>query len=70
MKNQKKGLGLLFIALMGWFSSSAQAEESKTDFSLKEAQDFAVENSYFTRSAMMDVTMSEQKVKEITTELR
>lgn len=56
-------LALLFMSSLGLFS---QAEEKKTDFTLKEAQDFAVVNSYFTRGAIMDVTMAEQKVKEIT----
>lgn len=56
-------LALLFMSSLGLFS---QAEEKKTDFTLKEAQDFAVLNSYFTRGAIMDVTMAEQKVKEIT----
>jgi outer membrane protein TolC len=51
------------MSSLGLFS---QAEEKKTDFTLKEAQDFAVVNSYFTRGAIMDVTMAEQKVKEIT----
>jgi|TARA_B110000483_G_scaffold37256_1_gene45849 outer membrane protein TolC len=51
------------MSSLGLFS---QAEEKKTDFTLKEAQDFAVLNSYFTRGAIMDVTMAEQKVKEIT----
>ncbi|UTW64171.1 TolC family protein [bacterium SCSIO 12741] len=53
----------LALSVTGW----SQAEkETKSSFSLKEAQDFAVENSYFTRSARMDVTKSEQRVKEIT----
>ena len=56
-------LAMLFMSSLGLFS---QAEEKKTDFTLKEAQDFAVVNSYFTRGAIMDVTMAEQKVKEIT----
>ena len=56
-------LAMLFMSSLGLFS---QAEEKKTDFTLKEAQDFAVINSYFTRGAIMDVTMAEQKVKEIT----
>lgn len=44
-----------------------QAEEdAKSDFSLKEAQDYAIEHSYFTKLAMMDVAKSEQRVKEIT----
>ena len=51
-------LALLFMSSLGLFS---QAEEKKTDFTLKEAQDFAVVNSYFTRGAIMDVTMAEQK---------
>ena len=59
----KNTLALLFMSSLGLFS---QAEEKKTDFTLKEAQDFAVLNSYFTRGAIMDVTMAEQKVKEIT----
>ncbi|MBD78958.1 MAG: hypothetical protein CL840_08575 [Crocinitomicaceae bacterium] len=57
---------LIVAAVLTSISAFTQAEEKKTEFSLKEAQDYAVENSYFTRSAMMDVTMAEQKVKEIT----
>ena len=44
----------------------AQAEENKTAFSLKEAKEYALENSYFSKSAMMDVQKAEQRVKEIT----
>ena len=42
-----------------------QAEDKKTSFSIKEAKDYAAENSYFSRSAMMDVTKAEHRVKEI-----
>jgi outer membrane protein TolC len=64
-KHPKKALAIL---AMLYFSVGlkAQAEEKKSSFTLKEAQDFAVLNSYFTRSSMMDVKKSEQKVKEIT----
>jgi len=63
-----KHLNEYLIVFLMLFSGMAysQAEEKKTDFTLKEAQDYALENSYFTRSSMMDVTMAEQKVKEIT----
>ena len=53
----------LALSVTGW---SQAEEEKKSSFSLKEAQEFAVQNSYFTRSARMDVTKSEQRVKEIT----
>ena len=43
-----------------------QAEDEKTSFSLKEAKDYAAENSYFTRNAMLDIRKAEQRVKEIT----
>ena len=48
------------------FALFAQASEKATAFTLKEAQEYAVEHSYFTRKAMMDVQKSEQRVKEIT----
>ncbi|MCB0479780.1 MAG: TolC family protein [Flavobacteriales bacterium] len=55
---------LVVVTTIGLF---AQADGgSKVAFSLKEAQEYAVEHSYFTRGAMMDVAKSEQKVKEIT----
>lgn len=66
MKRINKLLTLLSLSLVSSFLSFGQAEEKKTSFTLKEAQDFAIENSYFTRSAMMDVEMAERKVKEIT----
>ena len=43
-----------------------QAEDKKTSFSLKEAKDYAAENSYFTRNAMLDIRKAEQRIKEIT----
>lgn len=57
---------LFVVLLLISATAYSQAEEKKTDFTLQEAQDYAIENSYFTRSSMMDVTMAEQKVKEIT----
>jgi outer membrane protein len=59
-------ISLLVFGIFLTTLAMAQAEESKTEFTLKEAQDYAVKNSYFTRSAIMDVTKSEQRVKEIT----
>lgn len=68
MTNSMNTQRLMLAVLCSIFSLSVlgQAEEKKSEFSLKEAQDFAVLNSYFSRSAMMDVEKSEQKVKEVT----
>lgn len=58
-------LTALFLGALSQLFAQADGG-SKVDFSLKEAQDYAVENSYFTRSAMMDVEKSEQRIKEVT----
>lgn len=56
----------LFISIFLSALVFGQAEDKKTSFSLKEAKDYAAENSYFSKSAMMDVTKAEQRVKEVT----
>ncbi|MGB0402471.1 MAG: TolC family protein [Salibacteraceae bacterium] len=63
-----KHLKLILLAVVTFSTEMliGQAEETKSNFSLNEAVEYALTNSYFTRSAMMDVTMAEQKVKEIT----
>jgi len=49
--------------LMPWGSVSAQAGEELT-FSLKSAQEYALANSFQSRSAKLEVEKSERKVKE------
>lgn len=57
---------ILFVSLLLSTLLFGQAEDKKTSFSLKEAKDYAAENSYFSKSAMMDVQKAEQRVKEVT----
>lgn len=54
------------VGLLQALSILAQAPESKTTFSLAEAKEYASENSYFTRKAMMDIEKADQRVKEVT----
>lgn len=61
---------LLFVLLVSANTSIAQtaaapAATSK-EFTLKQAQDFAVENSYSTKSAMLDEKKAVQRVRETT----
>lgn len=51
----------LFIVLL---TLSVSAQEQEYSFSLEEAQAFAIQNSYQTRLAAMEVEKSERKVKE------
>ena len=54
---------IIFALLFGSLNSQSQTPVS---FSLKEAQEYAVQNSYSSQVALMDVEKSKKRVKEIT----
>lgn len=60
-----KNIPFFLFALLSAHLLQAQTQEQKA-FSLKEAQEFAVQNSYFTRMATMDEEKAIKKVRETT----
>ena len=55
---------LRLLAIATIFVLNLNAQDSTFTFSLKQAQDYAVENSYINRQAEKDVEKSEKQVNE------
>lgn len=68
--SNRKRLGYLLVTVIWimtpvFFSNLIQAQSAKVrEFSLKSAQEFAVENSYDTRKSSMDIQAAQKKVRE------
>ena len=63
---QSINIKLLTLTLFIGVASNALAQAENLTFSLEQARAYAVENSYYTRKAVMDQQMASKKMKEVT----
>ncbi len=60
MKNLKLILGLILLL------TTVQAVTAQEQLTLKQAQDYAIQNSYEIKTALLDLELAEEKIKETT----